>query len=103
MKINMNLEIDTQNKEEMQIVDTFKMYWNLAKAYLPILATQNEFKEIIDAINECKPYCNTSVENKNNHIIYNFNYNDEKELNSTNTADAAATVFSLAAELLGGK
>jgi hypothetical protein len=103
MKINISVQINNNNEAEIQAVTTCKQYWNLAKAYLPILASHQDAKELIQAMNECKPYCTTSAEEQNNRTIYTFTYDDENENVATNTTDATANIASLAAELLGVK
>ena len=103
MKVNISIEIDTTNEAEVCAVNTCKQYWNLVKAYAPILATKNEAKELFDAIDECKPYCKVNIENQNSRTIYTFAYDDEQKTASASTTDAAASIASLAAELLGSK
>ena len=97
MKINLVVEINQNNASEVEAVQTCTQDYNLAKAYLPIISSKAEMKEMLDAIEECKPYCQTNVQNGNGKIIYTFAYNDEM----ASTPNAAVNVASLAAELLG--
>ena len=101
MKINISIQIDNNNEAEVQAITTCKQYWNLAKAYLPILASHQDVKELMQAIDECKPYYTVGTEEQNNRTIYTFTYDDEKENVASNTTDATANIASLAAALFG--
>ena len=99
MKVELVIEINQNNASEVKAVQTCIQYYNLVKAYLPIISSKAEIKEVLNALEECKSYCRTHAKNKDGKVIYTFEYNDE----TINAAETTMNIASLAAELLGGK
>ena len=103
MKFTITIEANKNNSADTKIIKECIQYYNLAKALLPIMSRNNDWKQLIEAIQECKPYCSINTTNSDTHTIYTLAYDDEQETETIIPSDAAANIASLAMEILNNK
>ena len=103
MKINFSIQFNKANKDEVELYNISQTVYNITKDYIKLMSQyDSETQEMLEVLQECKEYSQLSFKEDENIITVEFNYNDEKEIDTT-TSNCVGTIAQMAAELLSSR